>query len=1797
MAISVGSVSVDVVPNASKFWSTFKTQTETKASKIGKELGKIVGTAAAGEISKSIPEGMAKGAKAAKAQGAEAGEDYGGKFGTAARARITAALKALPNVDIDADVTEAQLEIAVLRAELVALGEHEIGIDVSPEDFLAELARIKAELARFSATSTDKDLKFNTAEATAELTAFETLADKHDVIKKRIEVENAKVEAAKAAEDFGGTFSRTVRAHIAAALQSLPKADIDADSSEADRKLAILRGKLEELGDKTIGLDIDEAVALAEIARIRRALFELGTEHPEIRVAVAALEASTSLAAIGAAAEAVDGKKVEIKVDVDSGGALGALAAIDGASSLSMSRTQLLIGAIALLGPTLVPIAAAATGALAAIATGALAGALGLGVLALAFGGIAKTVKALRDQRAAAGDDAARAAKQDLTSSSAVTSAQEQVKSAVESVANARSAAAEGALRAADAVANAERNVAQVRASTTEGAVRAYHAVSEAIQSLSQAQADAKRVEQSLTKARVDAKQAMEDLAAQVIGGAFNQRQAVIDLQRAKESLAKTLADPTATALERQQAQLTFEEAQRHIVDLGVSQKRLVEQKRASDKAGIGGSKEVTTAVKNIGDAQEKVRKAESQLGVARRAQANQVRHGMVDIANAERKVEEARRAQGIQARQGAASIAAAQRQVVSAQRAVTKATTDTGTVGSASMRALKKAIVDQSPAAIAFAKYIDGLVPKFQALKAAAQSGVLPGVKDAIATLMPMLPGLIGFVGRLSATIGDLFRSASKAFTSPFWRSFFSWIDKMAGPTLVSMSKTVGNLATGFAGLLMAFSPVSQQVGDGLLHMSERFAAFGATAGSGSGFQQFLAYVKEQGPIVVDTFVQFVKAVVHLAEAFAPIGGVVLSVIRNVSVAIQGIPIDVLTAMVVGIYAIITAMKLWGIQQTIAGRLQKTHAGAVGGYAKALDTYAQSTYRGTYQTGRFSGALRGLQGAGAVAKRALGGFMGFLGGPWGIAIAIATAGIVYFFSQQAEQKAKVADLADSLGQLSEAYKTSGKDSGEALKSTVDQNKGLQDLIIGASQYGISVGQISGALQGNVSDADNLNRAYNEQIGALSRLATHGSDHQTWTMKDVELTGGLTGAIRLSADALNDKVDALTTERDAMKVAIENRIKARTATDLLTGAEKRNADGSPTTIETQIAVATAMQVLSDKTATAEQKMNALRTAEDLLAGNKKTQIEATDAYAAAQLRLTDGIKANGTALGNNTDKGIANRENVKRLITESVNMYNADIAAGVGVNEATRRHDARTEALKREFSRTKAAKEELDKLLAGYDRIPTKLETYLATKGLDKVNLDLRDLKVIQTALAKNITTGQAFDELKKADRNFGAGRGGQRKPMATGGSIYGPGTKTSDSVPIWASRGEFMQPAHAVDYYGADAMEAIRKKEIPRDALRLARGGLIAPFPVDVTKTKMPFTAAQLRAMYAIDAGGGTGGGNGPAGTWKTHGTWPENTRGHQPPWYPHVAAAAKFIKEKWPTVRPGSYVNDGTSDHFPKAIDAMTSVFNPVGKKAGDEMANWFGANPDKFGTKYIIWNKRFTQGQGWGPYTGTSNPHTDHVHLSFMSGKGTGGAKALPGGSVGADGKATGGGVARWSSTVLRALKELGQSPSNLGAVLRRIDFESSGNPNAINRTDSNARAGHPSQGLMQTIPTTFAAHAGKYRPLGITNPLANIYAGLHYAIGRYGSINAIDPLVRPRGYDSGGYLPPGLSMAWNGTGKPEAVITDSQLQAMKSGRDGGMTLRVVVDDGVVPGLVRVEVDQAFGSLADAHVYGTV
>ncbi|MFE3634264.1 transglycosylase SLT domain-containing protein [Streptomyces cellostaticus] len=108
----------------------------------------------------------------------------------------------------------------------------------------------------------------------------------------------------------------------------------------------------------------------------------------------------------------------------------------------------------------------------------------------------------------------------------------------------------------------------------------------------------------------------------------------------------------------------------------------------------------------------------------------------------------------------------------------------------------------------------------------------------------------------------------------------------------------------------------------------------------------------------------------------------------------------------------------------------------------------------------------------------------------------------------------------------------------------------------------------------------------------------------------------------------------------------------------------------------------------------------------------------------------------------------------------------------------------------------------------------------------------------------------------------------------------------------------------------------------------------------------------------------------------------------------------------------------------------------------------------------------------------------------------------------GSTGSTGKLDG-----WIKKSLAIMKEKG-IPGSYEGLHRNIMRESSGNPDAQNNWDVNARNGIPSKGLLQVIEPTFKAYHVDGTSNRITDPVANITAAANYAADRYGSIDNVD-----------------------------------------------------------------------------------
>ncbi|MCT3240040.1 NlpC/P60 family protein [Lactiplantibacillus plantarum] len=138
--------------------------------------------------------------------------------------------------------------------------------------------------------------------------------------------------------------------------------------------------------------------------------------------------------------------------------------------------------------------------------------------------------------------------------------------------------------------------------------------------------------------------------------------------------------------------------------------------------------------------------------------------------------------------------------------------------------------------------------------------------------------------------------------------------------------------------------------------------------------------------------------------------------------------------------------------------------------------------------------------------------------------------------------------------------------------------------------------------------------------------------------------------------------------------------------------------------------------------------------------------------------------------------------------------------------------------------------------------------------------------------------------------------------------------------------------------------------------------------------------------------------------------------------------------------------------------------------------------------------------------------------------------------------------GSGVQRWKPDVIKALKKNGfeASASQVSAWMKVIARESNGDPTVVNNWDPNAKAGHPSKGLVQTIQPTFDAYKFSGHN-NILNGYDDLLAGIHYMKAKYGSgPSAFARVSGPEGYENGGIINTNQLIEVAEHNKPEMVL---------------------------------------------------
>ncbi len=946
----VGQAGVDIVPVVPQFHEKAKAQLLPIADRLGIEIGRIIGERIGDNIRITLPSAVQDGGRRAAVAATREGEQAGGAFARSMKAKLEAAFKAMPKLDIRLSDTGVDAELARLRAKLQQLSAKRIGIDIDAETAALRVAELDAELRRLGANHPNPTVRIDTATARAALA--EVAAEIEAITRDPHEIEIRP-----------GQFREQLVARIRAATAALPVVDVDVSTDASEIKLTRLRAELAAIPERLeTDVHFTDADALAALARLRAELTALNAEGVRIDVRADAAAAEAELASVAAAVTALDAQRAEIKVDTS------------GATS-AVFTLALQIGALAAIGG--LPVVAAGIGA---IASAAVAAGAGVGALALvaipAVMGVAKAMQAKKAATDQAANATAAGANADVTATqralslagaqqsltSAKRSAAQQIENANRSVAQSEQALADATEKSVADREQAQQRVADAVAAAADAQTRAARQVADAERSLADAQRAEQQAQTDLTDARKSAADQLAALSDRLADGALDERTAALRVTRAEQELqAVRLAGVGATRLQRDEAQLSYDQALQAQREQHESYAKLQADAKAASAAGVDGADVVvqaqdkltkaqrTTAdqAQAVADAQESAAKSAASsaraVADAQTAAAKTAASSARSVADAQERVAEAQKSAAAAQVTAAESVASAQRGVQQAMLSTEKS------VGSATTAASKyeDALSKLSPSARRLFDAIagpGGLNEAFKAWTDEMAPDVLPLLVRGVDGAKASLPGLTPLVEGAARAIGTLMDKASAELKSPFWQGFKADIQTIAEPAITGLGVAFGNVVKGMGGVVDAFLPHMAGISETLQHVTDRFADWGAGLKGSPQFEKFLDYASSVGP--------------HLAEALGKIADALLSIGKGLSpltsAAFDGVgwvaeKVSMLATDYPGlIQALWVGLAVWKVARLVAI-----------GAAAGVGLYATATGIATAETGLFAAAVQ----------------------------------------------------------------------------------------------------------------------------------------------------------------------------------------------------------------------------------------------------------------------------------------------------------------------------------------------------------------------------------------------------------------------------------------------------------------------------------------------------------------------------------------------------------------------------------------------------------------------------------------------------------------------------------------------------------------------------------------------------------------------------------------------------------------------------------------------------------------------
>ncbi|WP_394289511.1 hypothetical protein [Microbacterium sp.] len=607
------------------------------------------------------------------------------------------------------------------------------------------------------------------------------------------------------------------------------------------------------------------------------------------------------------------------------------------------------------------------------------------------------------------------------------------------------------------------------------------------------------------------------------------------------------------------------------------------------------------------------------------------------------------------------------------------------------------------SPAAREAVRALSALRPTLTAIRDAGAEGLFPGLTAALDSLEDRAPDVARIVQALNETTGTLLAQGAGALQSTEWDDFFDFLATDARDTLEDLGRSVGFVAAGLADMWMAFDPLSDDFSSWALNASRDFAEWADALGETEGFSEFVAYVRETGPQVADTFSAMGDALLQIVQATAPLGGPALAALEAVSKVVASIAdSDLGTPFFVGMAAVAAYNRVLSITAGLQAR--------VGG---------SQMLSGLAGPKGLSSARESLAGVRADVEA--------LGATW------ATAG-----ARTSREQARIAASTKSLksnlaGVAKGAAPAAAGIAGLTLASTgAADGLGLTNTVslalMGtlAGPWGAAVGASVGALM-------DMGKASGDAFDALDRLG------ETLRRMPVNATAADFEFLNARMTEATEKVERLQEMRDNPFSSVGNFLGSikNDIEDTFGASDIEEAERQLAEYEKQAASAKweseglsgTLGTLESRTAalaaTTQAEADALRESVDAMREKRSEAIRAFNAetnYHAALDDATQSLKDNGRTLDITTEKGRANRTALAGIAAAWNDLSDAEKNAAGGSRQARKAFIDTAESMG-------MTREEARKLARQLFEIPTKRMTDVGIKGQDSVIAQARAIR------------------------------------------------------------------------------------------------------------------------------------------------------------------------------------------------------------------------------------------------------------------------------------------------------------------------------------------------------------------------------------------------------------------------------------------------------------------------------------